>query len=171
MTPGKMLFGDDAALELGDYSKEDYADHVDRNHTIDRTHDVPAFAGSSNDNKTVFIDRHIPETVNFNGQSVDLAKYLAVHETVEHKLMVEHNIPYAQAHIRATAAERAAVEADGVDWKSYEGHIDGMLPKIEKEPIVNPPNNLYLKVYHTTAWGNEASKIQAGIRRHDDSRL
>lgn len=166
----KVLFGEDSNLEFGNYGNADYAEHIARDHTIDRTHDVPAFAGSSNDNKTVFIDRRVPESVNLDGKNVDLAKYLAVHETVEHKLMTDHSIPYPEAHARATAAERAAVEGDGVSWKSYEAHIDGMLPKIEKEKIVNPPDDLSMKVYHTAAWGNEASKIQATIRRHNDSR-
>lgn len=165
-----MIFGDDAALEFNDYSALDHAEHVARDHNIDRNHDVPAFAGSSNDGKTVFIDRHVQTNVVLDGKPVDLAKYLAVHESVEHKLMTQHDLPYADAHKRATAAERHAVEADGITWKSYEGHIDQELPKIEKEPIVNPPHNLYMKPYHIAAWGNEAAKIDSAIVRHNDSR-
>jgi len=134
--------------------------------TVNRTHDVPAFAGSSNDNRTVYIDRRVPKRMVIEGKEIDPAKYLAVHERTEHNLMVADKMPYLEAHHHATAAERAAVEADGVDWKSYEAHIDGMLRTIEGEKIKRPPKDLYLKPYHIDAWGNEAEKIE----RHMDRR-
>lgn len=139
---------------------------------VDRTHDVPAFAGSSNDGKTVYIDRHVPASVEINGKPVDLAKYLAMHETTEHRLMTEHGLPYAEAHKLATQAERGLLESDGVDWKSYEAHVNGMLRTIEHEPIQSAPDDLYLKPYHAHGWGNEAKKLERAENheRHLDPR-
>jgi len=55
---------------------------------------------------------------------------------------------YPKAHKdKATPAERAAVEADGVNWKEYEHIMDGYLKEIEHEKGVHPPANLYTKPY------------------------
>lgn len=134
--------------------------------TVNRDYDVPAFAGSSNDAGTVYIDRHVPRSINIDGKSVDIAPFLATHETTEHKLMVEDGLSYADAHKQATAAERAQVEAAGIDWKSYEAHINGMLRTIEQEKLARTPPDLYLKPYHSADWGDK----EQDIMRHRDQR-
>ena len=118
---------------------------------IDNSHDVPYGAGASNEGNTVHIDRHIPRSdPNLklpNGEPADLYKYLAIHELTEKRAM-DVGTPYEQAHIGvATPAERAAVEADGLNWKEYERIMDGYLDHIEHENPKNPPPNLYLKPY------------------------
>src|SRR5208282_4010363 len=89
-----------------------------------------------------FIDRRIPEfsptLKDAQGNPANLHKYLAVHETDEAARM-RAGEAYPQAHIGATAAERAAVVVNGVDWAAYTHEIDGYLDHIEHEKPVNPP--------------------------------
>jgi hypothetical protein len=108
---------------------------------IDATHTVRSGANSTTDG-TVVVDNHIPQfspkLKDAQGNPANLHDFLAEHETVEAQLMKE-GVPYEQAHIRATAAERAKVEAAGVDWNAYTHEIDGYLDHVEHEPNSNPP--------------------------------
>lgn len=111
---------------------------------IDATHDVVSGANSAKaEGGPVYIDRRIPEfsptLKDKNGQPANLWKYLALHENEEAQAERE-GLSYAKAHSDvATPAERAAVEADGVNWDEYTKEIDGYLAHIEKEKPVNPP--------------------------------
>jgi hypothetical protein len=114
---------------------------------IVRNVDVPYLAGASNDGKTVYIDRRVPQRVRIGGKLCDVAKYLAIHETEEHKAM-RNGMPYAQAHREiATPAERAAVEADGISWTQYEHVLDGYIDETEHERVSRAPKDLYKKPY------------------------
>ena len=109
---------------------------------IDATHTVLSGANSTADG-TVVVDRNIPEfsptLKDKDGNPANLHKYLAVHETVEADAM-KRGMSYDDAHTKvATPAERAAVEADGVDWNAYTKEMDGYLDHIEHEPNTNPP--------------------------------
>lgn len=142
----------------------------DASQNVNRSFDVPAFAGSSKDGSTVYIDRRVPRSLNIDGKVIDPAKYLSVHERTENMLMTHGGMSYEDAHHAATQAERQALEADGVDWKSYEAHINGMLRTIEQEKVQKPPPDLYLKPYHAPGWGNEAEKLDPSHARHLDRR-
>lgn len=115
--------------------------------------DVPYLAGASDtpSGLPVNIDRRMPrydpKVLDKTGKPADLWKYLKIHEIEEHKAMLG-GTPYAKAHSTiATPAERAAVEADGVNWKEYEHVMDGYLSEIEHEHPKHPPVNLYDKPY------------------------
>lgn len=112
---------------------------------IDNTHTVITGANSSADG-TVYIDHRIPE---------EFHKYLAVHERTEADLMAK-GMAYQAAHLQATAAEHAAVTADGLDWGNYTHRIDGYLDKIEHEKDDNPPP-VALHVSPETAMGGHRS--------------
>jgi hypothetical protein len=126
---------------------------------INNKQDVMWGAGASNNSDTVNIDRAIPKfdpKVKLpNGQPADLHKYLAVHELAERKEMdrliaagMSKEHAYAQAHSKvATPAEKAAVAADGVNWKEYEKVMDGYLEKTEHEKKHDAPADLYVKPY------------------------
>lgn len=111
---------------------------------VDQSHEVVSGAVASKDTPGVtYIDPRIPEfspiLKDKDGNPADLHKYLTIHEQTERQAMAE-GVPYDEAHTnRATVAERAAVEADGVDWKKYSEEIDGYLAKIEHEKATNPP--------------------------------
>lgn len=131
---------------------------------IDATHTVLSGANSTVDG-TVVVDRSIPEfspTLKTSvGESAPLHEFLAEHETTEAALMKD-GMPYDQAHIRATAAERAKVEAAGVDWTAYTHEIDGYLNHVEHEPNTNPPTEP-LHIDPQTAIGHHKSENKEGI--------
>jgi hypothetical protein len=115
---------------------------------IDTTHDVVSGANSAKDpNGPVYIDRRIPQfsplLKDRNGNPVDLHRYLAIHEVKEAEAM-RAGMSYDEAHPVATAAERAAVEADGVDWNAYTKEIDGYLSSIEHETPTNSPPDTHV---------------------------
>lgn len=122
---------------------------ITRPRQIDRGYRVPYLAGSSNAGGTTFIDSSIPPKVKIGRKNVDVAKYLNIHEQVEHALMIEGKMPYEQAHRIATEHEIAAVRADGVNVDRYNDFMDGHLAHTEKEigEATNTPPDLYLKPY------------------------
>ncbi|MDD5370965.1 MAG: hypothetical protein PHQ40_17940 [Anaerolineaceae bacterium] len=107
---------------------------------------VPYLAGASNDGNRVYIDARVPPQYH---------KFLATHELTEHGLMEgPAKLPYEQAHKIATAAERNAVEAAGIDWNEYERVMDGYIKASEQEPAAeverHVPADLYKKPYEHT---------------------
>ena len=89
---------------------------------------MPSIANSSKDpNGPVVIDPRVP---------VAYEKPLATHETVEQTLMAQ-GMPYEQAHVIATQAERTVAEHMGIDWDQYSKTIADMSPGIEAQKI-NP---------------------------------
>jgi hypothetical protein len=126
---------------------------IDGATSINRKYDVPYLAGSSDDDKTVYIDRRVPKRIavkRANGkgyESIDPAEFLAEHEREEHKAM-RAGKSYEKAHVEnGTAAERAKVEAHGLDWRNYTEKMDGMLSHIEHEHPKKPPPDLFTKPY------------------------
>jgi len=119
---------------------------------VNNKDDVPYLAGASNtpSGYPVNIDRRMPRYDDKlrlpNGQPADLWKYLKIHETTEYPHM-KLGMSYEKAHKEATAAERAAVEADDVNWNEYEKIMDGYLSEIEHEKPKQLPPNLYTKPY------------------------
>jgi hypothetical protein len=108
---------------------------------------MPSGANSSEDiNGAVYVDPSVPE---------ELRRPVAVHETVEQLLMP---YGYKQAHIIATAAEKEAVEAAGMDWDKYTHEWDGLLANIEnKYPRGTPmPGDLHVDPW--AAIGHHAGK-------------
>jgi hypothetical protein len=126
---------------------------VDHHPFVNNSNNVPYGAGASNtpSGYPVNIDKSIPQyderLKDKTGKPADLWKYLTIHEIEEHKAM-EAGTPYLKAHHNiATPAEKAAVEADGVNWKEYEHVLNGYLKGTEHEKIENIAPNLYTKPY------------------------
>ena len=133
---------------------------------IDRSYDVPALAGTSKDGRTVYIDRHVPKRIKVGGRSVDPAKYLAIHETDEFRAMARGE-KYKAAHKGvATPAERQAVEADGLDWKSYSAVMSGLLRATEKETASRRlPPDLNPEPYDEGDWSKKQVRQMASGER------
>src|SRR5689334_6167000 len=53
---------------------------VRRAKKIDRKHDIPYLAGYGIDGKTIYIDRHMPQTMRYAGRDLDTDRYLILHE-------------------------------------------------------------------------------------------
>lgn len=108
--------------------------------TIDHDHLIPWVAGTSNDLKTVYIDKDIPE------------KYfgpLTIHELAERALVDTFHLPYDEGHQLACKLERAAVEAAGMNWAEYQDAMDGYIHADEGEPLPagSVPAQLWLVPY------------------------
>ena len=113
---------------------------------VDRRYDVPYLAGSSKDDRTVYIDKRVPRRLDINGKTIDPAEPLATHERYEHRLM-RRGMDYKTAHKKATEAEKAHVRGMGVNWNEYEHIIDGYINETEHEKVKNLPPDLYTKPY------------------------
>src|SRR6185312_155089 len=110
-----------------------------------------------------FIDRRVPSVMTLDGKTFDPAQFLNVHEQSEHALMEAGKMPYETAHRVATALERQAVEAAGIDWYAYEAAMRDLARKTEAEAPKAPPADLYTKPYpHNEAEFLKAEAARAG---------
>ena len=95
-------------------------------HKVNRNYHVPYLAGYSKDGRTVYIDKRVPTTIKTKaGDTVDIIKYLTIHESYEKGLEDAEGLKYQAAHAKATAKEREAVEGDGHDWTAYQEAMAG----------------------------------------------
>jgi hypothetical protein len=120
---------------------------VRRARTIDRNHDVPYLAGYSNDGKTIYIDRHMPQLWKYRGRDIDTDRYLILHEEVEKTLIDQLDLHYLHAHQIATRAEQAAIRAAGISWRDYDQYMQKYVKKIGDERLTRVPSDLDLKPY------------------------
>lgn len=96
---------------------------------------MPSGANSSKDlNGPVYVDPRVPEP---------LRRPVAVHETVE-QVMMNRGLPYEQAHVIATQAEKHVVESSGMNWENYTHQWDGLLSGIEHEKVSELPPDLHV---------------------------
>jgi hypothetical protein len=114
---------------------------------FDRKHDIPYLAGYSLDGKTIYIDRHMPESFKFRGRAIDTDRFLVLHEEVEKTLIDQLGLHYLHAHQIATRAEEAAVRAAGVEWRAYDRFMQKYVKRIGDERLKKVPKDLDLKPY------------------------
>lgn len=114
---------------------------------LDRTHDVPYLAGYSRDGKTIYIDRHLPRSFRYRGRTIEVDRYLILHEEVEKTLIDQLDLHYLHAHQIATRAEEAAVRADRIPWRSYDRFMQKYVKSIGDERLSKIPADLDLKPY------------------------
>ena len=120
---------------------------VRRAKKLDRAHDVPYLAGYSRDGKTIYIDRHMPKTMRYDGREIDTDRYLILHEEVEKTLIDQLNLHYLHAHQIASRAEQAAVRAAGIRWRDYDRFMQSNVKHIGDEKLKKVPGDLDLKPY------------------------
>ena len=114
---------------------------------IDHSYDIPYIAGYSKDGRTIYIDRHLPRSFRSWTSRVYVTPYLVTHEIVEKALLDELDLHYLHAHQIGIRAERAAVEAAGISWKTYEGFMKKYEKTIEEEKLQRVPRDLDLTPY------------------------
>jgi hypothetical protein len=114
---------------------------------LDRNHDIPYLAGYSQDGKTIYIDRHLPRTFTFRGRTVEVDRFLILHEEVEKTLIDQLGLHYLHAHQIATRAEEAAVHAQRITWKAYDRFMQKYVKAIGDERLTKVPDDLDLKPY------------------------
>jgi hypothetical protein len=114
---------------------------------LDRTHDIPYLAGYSQDGKTIYIDRHLPKSFTFRGRTIEVDRFLVLHEEVEKTLIDRLGLHYLHAHQIATRAEEAAVNAQRVTWKAYDRFMQKYVKSVGDERLQKVPADLDLKPY------------------------
>ncbi|WP_426664733.1 hypothetical protein [Rhodanobacter aciditrophus] len=114
---------------------------------LDRAHDIPYLAGYSRDGKTIYIDRHLPRSFTFRGRTIEVDRFLILHEEVEKTLIDQLGLHYLHAHQIATRAEEAAVNAQRVTWKAYDRFMQKYVKSIGDERLRKVPADLDLKPY------------------------
>ncbi len=114
---------------------------------IDHSYDIPYIAGYSKDGRTIYLDRHLPRSFRSWTSRVYVTPYLVTHEIVEKALLDEVGLHYLHAHQIAIRTERAAVEAAGISWRTYEGFMKRYDKAIEEEKLQRVPRNLDLTPY------------------------
>lgn len=114
---------------------------------LDREHDIPYLAGYSKDGKTIYIDRHLPRSFTFRGRTVEVDRFLILHEEVEKTLIDQLGLHYLHAHQIATRAEEAAVNAERITWAAYDRFMQKYVKSIGDERLTKVPPDLDLKPY------------------------
>lgn len=141
---------------------------------------IPYLAGYSIDWKnqppTVFHDPRLPERLPYPGSAVngettiDVMRYLLIHECTEKCLMDELGMPYILAHNLATAAEKTAVEADGYSWDIYTNLLTPYIKLVETKPDdLTSPANLDTRPYvqeHFSGLSEMSTEGFQGCFRH-----
>ncbi len=128
---------------------------------LERSYDIPYLAGYSLDGHTIFIDRHMPKSFVYKGRRVFTDRFLIVHEAVEKSLIQLLGMHYLTAHQIALRAEQAAVRAEGITWRAYDGFMQQYIKVIGDEDLSRVPETLDLTPYrdfHDTA---ELKKMRA----------
>jgi hypothetical protein len=120
---------------------------VRRARKVDRKHDIPYVAGYSRDGKVIYIDRHMPKTMKYDGREIDTDRYLILHEEVEKTLIDQLDLHYLHAHQIASRAEQAAVRAAGIRWRDYDRFMQTYVKHIGDERLTKVPADLDLKPY------------------------
>jgi hypothetical protein len=95
----------------------------------------------------IYIDRHLPKSFVFRGRSVEVDRFLILHEEVEKTLIDQLGLHYLHAHQIATRAEEAAVNAERVTWAAYDRFMQKYVKSIGDERLIKVPADLDLKPY------------------------
>jgi hypothetical protein len=114
---------------------------------LDRSHDIPYLAGYSMDGKTIYIDRHLPFSFKYRGRTIDVDRFLIMHEEVEKTLIDQLDLHYLHAHQIATRAEEAAVRAERISWRAYDRFMQKYVKTVGDERLKKVPKDLDLKPY------------------------
>jgi hypothetical protein len=134
---------------------------------FDRAHDIPYLAGYSNDGKTIYIDRHMPKSLRYQGREIDTDRFLILHEEVEKTLIDQLGLHYLHAHQIALRSEQAAVRAAGVEWRAYDKFMQSNVKRAGDERLTKVPADLDLKPYRDEHDIDCLQRIAAGLETGD----
>jgi hypothetical protein len=161
----KDLTADRRYLHTPEYQKL-YADllcHLlAREFSVTTVYDVPYLGGYSQDGKTVFFDRRLPQRLFIEDQPVRIAKYLMVHECVEKALIDTFHLTYEQAHAIATEVEHRTVLENGLSPAAYERALKPYIREADHETVTYPPPDLDLTPYRDEK--DRRHLVELGVR-------
>lgn len=103
-----------------------------------RDYDVPYVAGYDRRGKIIYIDHTLPrgfEDPRATDGFFDVTIPLVMHEVIEAGLEEEiKSLPYQPSHQIALHGEKALVEADGIDWTTYNAWFAQWIKRIGSRP-------------------------------------
>jgi len=114
---------------------------------VDRSYDLPFLSGYSNNGRTIYVDRHFPQTVRVADRELDVTPFLIAHEHLEKSIMdcIDHD--YETAHAFATTLEYEGVRAAGLTPLQYEQAIKPYVKGNDFEKLQRIPPDLDLTPY------------------------
>ncbi len=122
-------------------------------HGLDRSHDLPYLGGYSEDGQTVYIDRHLPETISYqlDGRKCSFCpdQHIMDHECFEKAVMDVLGWNYEHAHEAANGYERRGVLKAGLLWQPYNKALYPFIKADEHEKLKNVPRDLDMKPYYS----------------------
>lgn len=120
---------------------------------VDRSHDLPYLGGTSTDAATIYLDRHLPETLKYeiDGHVTEFhpATFIEYHERFERAAMDVMGWGYPHAHAAATGYERRRVISAGLHWPQYNKVVNKYVKSAESEKLVKVPADLDMRPYLT----------------------
>lgn len=114
---------------------------------IDDSFDLPYLGGYSQDGKTIYIDRHLPQELKIGRRLIRPRDFIRLHEEMEKYLIDMLEWPYAKAHPMGNAAERRAVLSEGIFWDSYRLALDPFIKADAHEKLEKVPADLDMTPY------------------------
>src|SRR5690348_15795963 len=130
---------------------------------LDRSHDVPYLAGYSMDGKTIYIDRHLPTRFEYRGRTIEVDRFLIMHEEVEKTLIDQLGLHYLHAHQIATRAEEAAVRAQRISWRAYDRFMQKYVKSVGDEGLKKIPEDLDIKPYRDNHDRDQMQRMENAI--------
>jgi len=126
-------------------------------------YDIPYGAGYNEAGTCIYIDSRLPRTFkNSIGKTVDIHKYLVIHELTEKSLIDKLGLDYQTAHSIAQGAETLAILKDGIDYDEYYGYIGKFISyDIQPQDIRKVP----LDLDETPYISDKLDKVVAEIRK------
>jgi hypothetical protein len=132
-----------------------------------RQHDIPYLAGYSQNCKTIYINRHMPESfVNKKGHIIKTDRFLILHEAVEKTLIEQLVLRYQLAHQIALRAEKAAVRADKISWKEYDKFTQNYIKELDSEKLSKVLEDLDIKPYHAEHDAELIARMDQAVQRN-----
>src|SRR5271166_2709997 len=135
-------------------SHPDVADAI--NHApVDRDHSVPYLSGPSEDGKTLYVNRHIPERVKIGDKWVDpsipykileFVERFVMNEAIKNGMTPEEAYEFAH-HNYAEVAEDHWIKHHGIDLEEWNKWNEAMEDQIQHEEALDPPKDLFKKPY------------------------
>jgi HK97 family phage prohead protease len=133
----------------------------------DTSYDIPYLGGCSNNGK-VYIDKDLPNELTVGDKTFNPHKYIKIHEETEFTLMHNDNpMTYEEAHVKATQAEKDAVEQDGIDWEEYSKAISKYIKIDENKKDMDLPDDLDEKPYEDEGDTEEVKKIESNVKEKE----
>lgn len=120
-------------------------------HTLNQECDLPYLAGYSEDGKTIYIDRHLPDTltceIDGHKHVFDPRPHLVDHEKFEKSVMDGLGWHYKHAHEAANGYERRGVLKAGLFWGPYNKVYTPYIKADEHEKLKKLPKDLDMRPY------------------------